>query len=57
MYSLKNYENIYLSVFMIFQSSMGIGKSRCDVPNGITQGWAYLNLIILFFELNMNEFN
>jgi hypothetical protein len=31
MYSLKNYENIYLSVFMIFQSSMGIGKSRCDI--------------------------
>ncbi len=22
---------------MIFQSSMGLGKSRCDVPNGTTQ--------------------
>ncbi len=23
---------------MIFQSSMGQGKSRCGVPNGTTQG-------------------
>jgi hypothetical protein len=22
---------------MIFQKSMGLGKSRCDVPNGTTQ--------------------
>jgi len=33
--------------FMIFQSSMGLGKSRCDIPSGITQGqdypfWIYL---------------
>jgi hypothetical protein len=25
---------------MIFQSSMGLGKSRCDIFSGITQGWA-----------------
>jgi len=25
---------------MIFQSSMGPGKSRCDVPNGSIQEWA-----------------
>jgi hypothetical protein len=25
---------------MIFQSSMGLGKSRCDVPNGNVQEWA-----------------
>ncbi len=25
---------------MIFQSSMGLGKSRCDVPNGNIQEWA-----------------
>jgi len=27
---------------MIFQSSMGQGKSKCDVPNGTTQGWVCL---------------
>ncbi len=32
----KNYENIYLSVFYDFQSSMGLRKSQCDVPNGTT---------------------
>jgi hypothetical protein len=25
---------------MIFQTSMGLGKSRCDVPNGNIQEWA-----------------
>jgi hypothetical protein len=40
MYSLKNYENIYLSVSMIFQSLMGPRKSMCDVPNGTIQEWA-----------------
>jgi hypothetical protein len=25
---------------MIFQSLMSPGKSRCDVPSDITQGWA-----------------
>ncbi len=25
---------------MIFQSLMGLEKPRCDVPSGITQGWA-----------------
>jgi hypothetical protein len=24
---------------MIFQSSMDLGKSKCDVPSGTTQGW------------------
>ncbi len=24
---------------MIFQNWMGLGKSRCDVVNGPTQGW------------------
>jgi hypothetical protein len=24
---------------MIFQSSMVLGKSRCDIFNGTTQGW------------------
>jgi hypothetical protein len=33
-------ENVYLNVPMIFQSSMGPRKSRCDVLSGITQGWA-----------------
>jgi hypothetical protein len=27
---------------MIFQSLMGLGKSRCDVLNGTTQGWTCL---------------
>jgi hypothetical protein len=30
---------------MIFQNSMGPRKSRCDVPSGTTQGWAYPFLI------------
>jgi hypothetical protein len=25
---------------MIFQTLMGLGKSKCDVPGGTTQGWA-----------------
>jgi hypothetical protein len=25
---------------MIFQNSMGLGKSKCDVPSGTTQEWA-----------------
>jgi hypothetical protein len=25
---------------MIYQSSMGLKKSRCDIPNDTTQGWA-----------------
>ncbi len=25
---------------MIFQTSMDPRKSRCDIPNGIIQGWA-----------------
>jgi hypothetical protein len=39
---------------VIFQSSMGLGKSRCDIPNGSTQEWGvaikfYQNNAILFF--------
>jgi hypothetical protein len=30
---------------MIFQSWMGLGKSRCDVLIGTTQGWACLDLL------------
>jgi hypothetical protein len=29
---------------VIFQSSIGIGKSRCDIPSGTTQEWACLFL-------------
>jgi hypothetical protein len=32
---------IFIQMFpMIFQSSMGLGKSRCDVPNNAIQRWA-----------------
>jgi hypothetical protein len=31
--------NIYLNVSYDFQSSMGLGKSRCDIPNGNIQEW------------------
>jgi len=24
---------------MIFQTLMGLGESRCDIPSGTTQGW------------------
>jgi hypothetical protein len=33
---LKNYEKICLNV-MIFQSLMGLWKSRCDVPSGLAK--------------------
>jgi hypothetical protein len=39
MYSLKNE-----TFAMIFQSSMGWGKSTCD-PNGTTQGWTCPTLL------------
>jgi hypothetical protein len=26
---------------VIFQNLMGLGKSKCDVLSGTTQGWAY----------------
>ncbi len=26
-------------MFFIFESSMGLGKLRCDIPDGTTQGW------------------
>ncbi len=42
---------------MTFQNLMGLGKSRCDGPNSTTQRWACPSLIILFFELNINELN
>ncbi len=33
---------------MIFQNSMGPRKSKCDVPCGITQGWACpLSIIVI----------
>jgi hypothetical protein len=29
---------MFLKVFpMVFQSSMGLGKLKCDIPNGTTQ--------------------
>jgi len=37
---LKKYENIHLSV--IFQCSMNLKKSKCDILNCTTQGWVYL---------------
>jgi hypothetical protein len=39
---------IYIYMFpMIFQNSMGLGKSRCDVLSGTTQGWVcYLCLVM-----------
>jgi hypothetical protein len=40
MYSLKKFMKIFIQVFpMILQGSMGLKKSRCDVPSVITQGW------------------
>jgi hypothetical protein len=32
---------------MIFQSSMGLGKSRRDIPSGTTQGQDYLFQILV----------
>ncbi len=36
---IKKIMNIYLNVSYDFQSSMGLGKSRCDIPNGNIQEW------------------
>jgi hypothetical protein len=35
---LKIMKMFIIMFFMIFQSSMGLGKLRCDIPIGITQG-------------------
>ncbi len=41
----------------IFQSLMGLRKSRCDIPIGTTQSWAYLansfakSLCCFYFEV------
>jgi len=44
MYSLKTYENIYLSVSYEFSMLMGLKKLRCDILNGTTQGWVCLKI-------------
>ncbi len=38
MNSKTNYENVHLMFPMIFQSLMGPGKLKCDVPSGTSQG-------------------
>ncbi len=35
---------------MIFQSLMGPRKSRCDIPNGTTQRWAFPINIPKFYK-------
>jgi hypothetical protein len=43
MYSLEKIMKIFIEVFfMIFQSSMGPRKSRCDIFSNTTQGNFYL---------------
>jgi hypothetical protein len=40
---------------MIFQNSMGPRKSKCDIPNGTTQGWACIykdNNVILGYIIS-----
>ncbi len=37
---------------MIFQTSMGLGKSRCDVPNGNIQQWARPFSVIKKFSVD-----
>jgi hypothetical protein len=32
---------------MIFQSLMGLRKSRCDILSGTTQGWACLIMLLI----------
>jgi hypothetical protein len=34
---------------MIFQSSMGLGKSKCDIPSGTTQGQGCLKKMVTIF--------
>jgi hypothetical protein len=40
---------------MIFQSSMGPRKSRCDVPSGTTQGCFHLQGFINDIFLRQNQ--
>jgi len=50
----KKCMKIFIYVFpMIFQSLMGLGKSKCDIPNGTTQGLASPNGI--FFLTNIQK--
>jgi len=56
---------MFIYVFsMIFESFIDLGKSRCDVANGTTQGWAcptfhinlYKNVYICKNILQNNNF-
>jgi hypothetical protein len=52
MYSLKKiYEKNYLSAPTIFQSLMGLGKSRCDILHATTQGNLPPFIILFFYHL------
>ncbi len=40
---------------MIFQSLMGLGKSRCDVPIGTTQRWVCPN-VFTYYSLDIENY-
>jgi hypothetical protein len=41
---------MFISMFlMIFQSLKGLGKSRCDIPSGTTQGQDYTKWLIFIW--------
>jgi hypothetical protein len=43
---------MFIYVFsMIFESFIDLGKSRCDIPNGTTQGWACQAFHINFYKI------
>jgi hypothetical protein len=43
--ALKKLQKYFKVFFTIFQSSMGLGKSRCDIPKGTTKdGFAHLHV-------------
>jgi len=53
MYSLKKIMKIFIQMFpKKFQSSMGLGKSRCDILSDTTQGWACPTGLELMKSLN-----
>jgi hypothetical protein len=42
---------IYVFLYTIFESFIDLGKSRCDISNDTTQGWACLTFHINLYKI------
>jgi hypothetical protein len=48
-------KKIYLNVSYDFQSSMGLGKSRCDIPSGPPKDTSALYLVIHLCKIQLEH--